>query len=130
MTGPTSGLGRATSIALAALGARVVLVGRSEQRLARVRDELVRTHGEDRFPIVVADMGSLASVRAAAARVLETEPRLDVLVDNAGAIFPERALGPDGIERTVRDPGRRAVRADRRPAAAAAGNAGAPGSSR
>jgi len=100
VTGPTSGLGRATSIALAALGARVVLVGRSEQRLAQVRAELVRTHGVDRFPIVVADMGSLASVRAAVQRVLETEPRLDVLVDNAGAIFPERALGPDGIERT------------------------------
>ena len=65
VTGPTSGLGRAATGALAALGARVVLVGRSEERLGRLRDELVRTHGEDRFPVVVADMGSLASVRAA-----------------------------------------------------------------
>jgi dehydrogenase/reductase SDR family protein 12 len=101
VTGPTSGLGRAATGELAALGARIVLVGRSEERLGRLRDELVRTHGEDRFPIVVADMGSLASVRAAVARILETEERLDVVVDNAGAIFPERVEGPDGIEATL-----------------------------
>ncbi|MCJ7710377.1 MAG: SDR family NAD(P)-dependent oxidoreductase [Chloroflexi bacterium] len=101
VTGPTSGLGRAATGELAALGARIVLVGRSEERLGRLRDELVRTHGEDRFPVVVADMGSLASVRAAAARVLETEERLDIVVDNAGAIYPERIEGPDGIEATL-----------------------------
>jgi NAD(P)-dependent dehydrogenase (short-subunit alcohol dehydrogenase family) len=100
VTGPTSGLGRAATDALAGLGARVVLVGRSEERLTRLRDELARVHGEDRFPVVVADMGSLASVRAAVARVLATESRLDVLVDNAGAIYPERIEGPDGIEAT------------------------------
>ena len=101
VTGPTSGLGRAATDALASMGARVILVGRSAERLAAVRDALVATHGEDRFPIVVADMGSLASVRAAADRIIETEPRLDVLVDNAGAIFPERSESPDGIEATV-----------------------------
>jgi NAD(P)-dependent dehydrogenase (short-subunit alcohol dehydrogenase family) len=79
----------------------VILVGRREERLAAVRDALVATHGEDRFPIVVADMGSLASVRAATDRIIETEPRLDVLVDNAGAIFPERSESPDGIEATL-----------------------------
>jgi dehydrogenase/reductase SDR family member 12 len=100
VTGPTSGLGRAATDALAALGARVVLVGRSEERLTRLRDELVRAHGEDRFPVVVADMGSLESVRAAVAQILETESRLDVLIDNAGAIYPERIEGPDGIEAT------------------------------
>ncbi len=101
ITGPTSGLGRAATDALAALGARIVLVGRSESRLAAVRDALVRASGVDRYPIVVADMGSLASVRAAVARVLATEARLDVLIDNAGAIFPERTIGPDGIEATL-----------------------------
>ena len=101
VTGPTSGLGRAATDALAALGARVILVGRSAERLAAVRDALVATHGEDRFPIVVADMGSLASVRAATDRIIETEPRLDVLVDNAGAIFPEWSESPDGIEATL-----------------------------
>jgi NAD(P)-dependent dehydrogenase (short-subunit alcohol dehydrogenase family) len=101
VTGPTSGLGRAATDAIAALGARIVLVGRSEARLAAVRDALMARHGEDRFPIVVADMGSLDSVRDAVRRVEATEARLDVLIDNAGAIFPERRLGPDGIEATL-----------------------------
>jgi len=101
VTGPTSGLGRQVTEELAALGARVVLVGRSPQRLAAVRDDLVARHGVDRFPIVVADMGSLASVRRAAEQVLADESRLDVVIDNAGAIFPERTIGPDGIEATL-----------------------------
>ena len=101
ITGPTSGLGRAATEALAALGARVILVGRNRERLAAVRDELVAANGEDRFPIVVADMASLASVRAAVAEILEAEPRLDVLIDNAGTIYPARTVGPDGIEATL-----------------------------
>jgi NAD(P)-dependent dehydrogenase (short-subunit alcohol dehydrogenase family) len=100
VTGPTSGLGRAVAGGLADLGARVILAGRSPERLARVAGELREATGEDRFPIVLVDTGSLASVTDAAAHVRATETRLDVLVDNAGAIFPERALGVDGIERT------------------------------
>ena len=101
VTGPTSGLGRQVTDELAALGARIVLVGRNEERLNAVRDALVARHGVDLYPVVVADMGSLASVRAAADRVLATESRLDVLIDNAGAIFPDRTIGPAGIEATL-----------------------------
>ena len=101
VTGPTSGLGRAAAEELAGLGARLVLVGRDEARLAAVRDHLVSRHGDDRFPTVVADLGSIRSVRQAAERILDTEARLDVLVDNAGAIFPHRVEGPDGIEATL-----------------------------
>ena len=101
VTGPTSGLGRQATDELAALGARVVLVGRNEDRLTAVRDALVARHGVDRFPVVVAEMSSLASVRAAADQVLANESRLDVLIDNAGAIFPHRTVGPDGIEATL-----------------------------
>ena len=100
VTGPTSGLGRQVTDELAALGARVVLMGRNKARLTEVRDALVARHGVDRFPIAIADMGSLESVRAGADQVLATESRLDVLIDNAGAIFPARAIGPDGIEAT------------------------------
>ena len=100
ITGPTSGLGRATAELMAGMGARVILVGRSQERLAVVRDELVRQHGLDRFPTVQADMSSLSSVRAAVARVLETEERLDVLIDNAGAINAERHVTADGLEAT------------------------------
>ncbi len=101
VTGPTSGLGRAAATGLAALGARVVLVGRDQERLAAVAAELGRDHADpDRFPTVVADMSSLASVRHAVATILEREPRLDVLVDNAGAIHQRRTVTTDGLEAT------------------------------
>jgi dehydrogenase/reductase SDR family member 12 len=100
VTGPTSGLGLAATTAFAAAGARVVLVGRDERRLRELSGALADAHRAPRFPIVVADMGSLASVRAAAARIVTTERRLDVVVDNAGAMFSERRIGPDGIEAT------------------------------
>jgi len=101
VTGPTSGIGRHTATELAGLGARVILLGRNEDKLTAVHDELQAAHGEDRFPIVVADMSSLASVQEAVDRMLETESRLDVLVDNAGAMFHQRELSPDGIEQTL-----------------------------
>ncbi len=101
VTGPTSGLGRTTATQLAALGARVILLGRDATRLSGVRDELIAATGVDRFPIVVADMASLGSVRTAVGRILETENRLDVVVDNAGAIHAERRESPDGIEATL-----------------------------
>ena len=100
ITGPTSGLGRAATDALAGLGARLILVGRSQERLVALRDELVRDHGEDRFRTLVADMADLGSARAAASSIDATEPRLDVVIDNAGAIFPERTTSPDGYEST------------------------------
>lgn len=100
LTGPTSGLGRAAADGLAALGARLVLVGRDEGRLAGTRDELVAAHAGLQAALVVADMSSLASVRAAAETILATEPRIDVVVDNAGAMFPERGETPEGFERS------------------------------
>ena len=101
ITGPTSGLGLAATKHFADLGARVVLVARDPSKLEALRTSLEERHGEDRFPTVVADMGELASVREAANEIAATEPRIDVLVDNAGAIFSERGESPDGIERTL-----------------------------
>ncbi len=98
ITGPTSGLGRASATALAGLGARLVLVGRSRAKLEALRAELSDLTGEDRFAVLVADLGSLAAVHGVVDEVRATETRLDVIVDNAGAISPERTVGPDGLE--------------------------------
>jgi len=100
ITGPTSGLGRAAAESLADLGARLILVGRSESRLQAVRDALVARTGEDRYHLVVADMSILANVRAAVDQITASEERIDVLVDNAGAIYPQRRLTEDGLEAT------------------------------
>jgi len=100
LTGPTSGLGRAAAGSCARMGARLVLVGRDAGRLERTRSELLAETPDLVATTVVADMASLSSVRAAAAEILEREPRLDVIVDNAGAMFETREATPEGFERT------------------------------
>jgi dehydrogenase/reductase SDR family member 12 len=101
VTGATSGIGRAAVSRLAQAGARVVLLGRSAAKLESLKSELISLANEDRFPLVIADMSSLASVRAAVEEIAAREDRLDVLVDNAGAIYPERIENDDGIEKTL-----------------------------
>ena len=101
VTGPTGGLGRATTEALAGLGARVILVGRDADRLDSLRRALIAAHGEDRFPAFVADMASLASVRATVQAILASDSALDIVVDNAGAIYPKRTTSPDGFEASL-----------------------------
>lgn len=100
LTGPTSGLGREAAGSLARMGARLVLVGRDADRLQRTADELQSEARSPALAMVVADMASLASVRGAADRILATEPRIDVVIDNAGAMFPTREETADGLERT------------------------------
>ena len=101
LTGPTSGLGREAAGALAAMGARLVLVGRDPDKLARVAGDVADAAPTTTVATVVADLSSLASVRDAADRILASEPRIDVLIDNAGAMFAERAETPEGFERTL-----------------------------
>ncbi len=100
ITGPTSGLGREAAGSFARMGARIVLVGRDAGRLERTAAELQGETPDAPIRTIVADMSSLASVRAAADRILESEPRIDVIVDNAGAMVPERQVTPEGFERT------------------------------
>lgn len=101
ITGPTSGLGRQAAHQLATLGAHLVLVGRSREKLVALQADLATRHGEDRFRVVVADMSTLDSVREAAATIADDERRIDVLIDNAGAMFSERSETSDGIEKTL-----------------------------
>ena len=100
LTGPTSGLGRAAAGSFARMGANLVLLGRDAGRLAKTQAELLaETPGLD-VRTVVVDMASLASVRAAATEVLAIAPRIDVIVDNAGAITATREVTEEGFERT------------------------------
>lgn len=99
LTGATSGIGLAAAEALAARGAELAIVARSE---ARASDAVarIRAAGGPGVDVLLADLASQSSVRRLAGEILERYPRVDVLVNNAGAIFASRRLTEDGIEAT------------------------------
>lgn len=101
LTGPTSGIGREAAAALAGMGARLVLVGRSADKLEGTRRDLASATGNEALATYVADLSSLASVRRAAEEILAGEPRIDVVVDNAGAMFAQREETDEGFERSL-----------------------------
>lgn len=84
ITGANAGIGKATAAALARIGGRVLLACRSEAKARPVIDELVRDTGNDAIEFVALDLADLASVRAAAERLLAANDPLHVLVNNAG----------------------------------------------
>lgn len=84
ITGATDGLGRAVAGELVAGGATVIIHGRDPERIARTEQELGEPGAAERVRSHRADFSSLAEVAALAERILETEPRLDLLINNAG----------------------------------------------
>ena len=100
ITGPTSGIGRSAAIALARRGDALVLLVRDVARGRALADELVREGADAATTVIACDVASLASVREATAAVRAQVPRVDVLINNAGAIFQTRKLSVDGHELT------------------------------
>ncbi len=100
VTGGTGGIGRATAIGLAALGARVGITGRDQARTAAAAAGIRAATGNAAVDAFGADMSAQAGVRGLAAQVLEAYPRLDVLVNNVGGFWAHRHVTADGLERT------------------------------
>ncbi len=101
VTGVTSGIGNVTARELARQGATVVCVARDAARGQAAVDEIRRVTGNEDVDLLTGDLGSQADVRRLASEYLQCcHDRLDVLVNNAGAIQGERWLTVDGIEAT------------------------------
>jgi NAD(P)-dependent dehydrogenase (short-subunit alcohol dehydrogenase family) len=99
LTGATRGIGRAAAIELARQGAEVAVVGRDEARVGAVAEE-AREAGDAEVHEHVADMTLMAEVRRLAAELRENYEHIDVLANNAGALFASREVTEEGFERT------------------------------
>jgi NAD(P)-dependent dehydrogenase (short-subunit alcohol dehydrogenase family) len=100
VTGATSGVGRATAIALATAGAKTVITARDESRGRRAQAEVREASGSDQVDLVVFDLADLGSVRDGARRLLDACDRIHVLVNNAGLVLSHRTETADGFEAT------------------------------
>jgi NAD(P)-dependent dehydrogenase (short-subunit alcohol dehydrogenase family) len=100
VTGATNGIGRVTARELTRLGARTLLVARDRARGERAAAEIRESCGGRVPDVLVADLSSQSEVRRLAREVRERVSRLDLLVNNAGAIFAEREVSADGLEMT------------------------------
>ena len=100
ITGGTGGIGKATAVGLAALGARVAITGRDRGRAEAAAIQVRAETGNPDVDALGADLSSQAEVRRLAAEALQAYPRLDVLVNNVGGFWATRHVTADGLEHT------------------------------
>ena len=100
ITGATSGIGEVAAIRLARQGARLLLVARDPRRAERVLARLKSVAPAAAHGVYQADLSRLSEMKRAGAEIAKAEPRIDVLINNAGAFFTARRLSEDGLERT------------------------------
>jgi NAD(P)-dependent dehydrogenase (short-subunit alcohol dehydrogenase family) len=100
ITGATSGIGEVAALRLARQGARLLLVARDRRRAERTLARLRSAAPAAAHGVYQADLSRLSKMRRVGAEIAEAEPRIDVLINNAGAFFTARRLTEDGLERT------------------------------
>lgn len=100
ITGATQGIGKESAVALAKMGATVVMVGRDPARSQAALTDVKARSGNHSVELLLADLSSMANVRKLAADFKARHDKLHVLLNNAGAIHADRKLGPDGVEMT------------------------------
>jgi retinol dehydrogenase 14 len=100
ITGATGGIGKATAIGLAMMGAQVGITGRDLSRAEQAADDTRVVSGNSNVDAFAADMSSQTEVRRLAEDVRDAYPRLDVLVNNVGGFWAHRHTTADGLEHT------------------------------
>jgi retinol dehydrogenase 12 len=100
ITGASNGIGKMSALGLAKMGAEVILVSRNQSKLDKTAQEIKSATGNQQISTIQADLSSLKEIRKAAETFLSQNERLDVLLNNAGAMFTSREESVDGFEMT------------------------------
>lgn len=98
VTGATSGIGAATSLALAQQGATTIVVGRSQTKCEKIVSKIKANTGNSLIDYIIADLSSQKDIRQLSEQFMSKHQRLDVLINNAGAKFVSRHVTVDGYE--------------------------------
>jgi NAD(P)-dependent dehydrogenase (short-subunit alcohol dehydrogenase family) len=101
ITGSNSGIGKETVTNLAEMGTTIVMVVRDQDRGEKARTEIVKQTGNNSVDLMICDLSSMDSIRLFAQQFKRKYDRLDVLVNNAGALFNKREVTPEGFEQTL-----------------------------
>jgi len=100
ITGGTSGIGEVAAEALAKMGARIVLIARDQARADATLARLRSIAPGVAHSVYLADLTRLAEMKRVTSQIADQEPVIDILINNAGALFAARQLTEDGLERT------------------------------
>jgi retinol dehydrogenase 12 len=100
ITGATSGIGEVAADRLAQKGARIVFVARDHARGQETLKHLRAIAGHDSHAVHYADLTRLSEMKRVAKAIADSEPEIDVLINNAGALFNSRQVTEDGLEKT------------------------------
>ena len=99
-TGATSGIGEVAAVKLAAMGARIIFVARDAQRAEATLAKLEQAAPGLGHRFHAADLSLIAETRRVGAEIATSEPRIDALLNNAGAIFSQRRVTAEALEMT------------------------------
>lgn len=100
VTGSNSGIGKETALALAKMDVKVIMVCRNKERGELARSEIIRESSNHSVDLMLCDLLSMSAIRHFAAEFKDKYNRLDVLINNAGAVFNKRQVTPEGFEQT------------------------------
>ena len=100
ITGGTSGIGAAAAEALAAQGARIVLIARDAERADAALAKIRAKNPASEHTVHYADLSILAEMERVASEIAAAEPCIDILINNAGGVFAHRRVTEDGLEMT------------------------------
>lgn len=100
ITGANSGIGKQTALELAHQGATIVMVCRSEERGEEARQDIIKKSGNDNIFLERCDLSLMESIRGCGELMYEKYKKIDILINNAGAIFGDYQLTKEGMEQT------------------------------
>ena len=100
LTGGTSGIGKAAALKLAEKKAFLTIIARNRAKAEQVQQEIFQKTGNPRIDFLIADLSLMQDIREVSERLKASKKKIDILINNAGALFNERKNTPEGLEQT------------------------------